>query len=89
MTDNASPNVALYGKLLLFMSGMGGLLYGIDVGIIAGALLYLEKTISLTVEQTGFIVAAVLGGSMFSSLVAGILAHDAGRVDGRNGCCRV
>ena len=79
MTDNASPNVALYGKLLLFMAGMGGLLYGIDVGIIAGALLYLEKTISLTVEQTGFIVAAVLGGSMFSSLVAGILADWFGR----------
>jgi MFS family permease len=79
MADNASPNVALYGKLLLFMSGMGGLLYGIDVGIIAGALLYLEKTISLTVEQTGFIVAAVLGGSMFSSLVAGILADWFGR----------
>ena len=79
MAVNSSPNVAFYGKFLLFIAGMGGLLYGIDVGIIAGALLYLEKTISLTVEQTSFIVAAVLGGSMFSSLVAGVLADWFGR----------
>jgi MFS family permease len=68
-----------YGRFLLFIAGMGGLLYGIDVGIIAAALLYLGKTISLTVEETSFIVAAVLGGSMFSSLVAGILADWFGR----------
>ncbi|HEY0791613.1 MAG TPA: MFS transporter [Chthoniobacterales bacterium] len=74
-----SSNTALYGKLLLFVAGMGGLLYGIDVGIIAAALLYLSKTINLTVEQTSIIVAAVLGGSMVSSLVAGVLADWFGR----------
>ncbi|HEY5891685.1 MAG TPA: MFS transporter [Chthoniobacterales bacterium] len=79
MAANKSKNIAFYGRFLLFVAGMGGLLYGIDVGIIAAALLYLEKTISLTVEQTSFIVAAVLGGSMFSSLVAGVLADWFGR----------
>jgi MFS family permease len=79
MSPKSSPNVTFYGRFLLFIAGMGGLLYGIDVGIIAGALLYLEKTISLTVGQTSFIVAAVLGGSMFSSLVAGVLADWFGR----------
>ena len=68
-----------YGWFLLFIAGLGGLLYGIDVGIIAAALLYLNKTINLTVEQTSIIVAAVLGGSMFSSLVAGVLADWFGR----------
>jgi MFS transporter, SP family, solute carrier family 2 (myo-inositol transporter), member 13 len=77
--SRTAPNAAFYGKLLLFIAGMGGLLYGIDVGIIAAALLYLSKTISLTVEQTSIIVAAVLGGSMFSSLVAGVLADWFGR----------
>ena len=68
-----------YGRFLILIAGLGGLLYGIDVGIIAAALLYLSKTISLTVEQTSIIVAAVLGGSMFSSLVAGVLADWVGR----------
>src|SRR6202035_2697605 len=74
-----SRNTVLYGRFLLFIAGLGGLLYGIDVGIIAAALLYLNKTINLTVEQTSIIVAAVLGGSMFSSLVAGVLADWFGR----------
>ncbi len=70
---------ARYGRFLLLIAGLGGLLYGIDVGIIAAALLYLAKTVQLTVEQTSLIVAAVLGGSMLSSLVAGVLADWIGR----------
>jgi MFS family permease len=68
-----------YGRFLLFIAGLGGLLYGIDVGIIAAALLYLAKTISLSVEQTSIVVAAVLGGGMVSSLIAGVLADWIGR----------
>ncbi|HEX4155171.1 MAG TPA: MFS transporter [Acidobacteriaceae bacterium] len=70
---------AFYGSYLLFIAGMGGLLYGIDVGIIAAALLFLGKTISLSLTQTSLIVAAVTGGSMFGSLVAGALADWFGR----------
>jgi MFS transporter, SP family, solute carrier family 2 (myo-inositol transporter), member 13 len=68
-----------YTRFLIFIAGLGGLLYGIDVGIIAAALLYLSKTIDLTVGQTSIIVAAVLGGSMVSSPVAGFLADWFGR----------
>ncbi|HEY0796643.1 MAG TPA: MFS transporter [Acidisarcina sp.] len=68
-----------YSRYLIFIAGLGGLLYGIDVGIIAAALLFLGKTISLTVQQTSVIVAAVFGGSMASSLVAGVLAEWFGR----------
>jgi MFS family permease len=75
----ARLNPVLYGRFLLFIAGMGGLLYGIDVGIISAALLYLGKTIDLTVSQTSAVVAAVLGGSMLSSLVAGFLADWVGR----------
>jgi len=75
----SSSRLRLYSWFLLLIAGIGGLLYGVDVGIIAAALLYLSKTVSLTVEQTSFIVAAVLGGSMFSSLLAGVLADIFGR----------
>ena len=70
---------ARYRQFLIVIAGFGGLLYGIDVGIIAAALLYLSKTVSLTLEQTSIIVAAVLGGSMVSSLAAGVLADWFGR----------
>ena len=78
MTDRAS-NTVRYTQFLIVIAGMGGLLYGIDIGIIAAALLYLSKTVDLTVEQTSMIVAAVLGGGMCSSLVAGVLADWLGR----------
>ncbi len=75
----ADSSTIRYGRFLIFVAGLGGLLYGIDVGIIAAALLYLNKTISLTVEQTSLIVAAVLGGGMCSSLVGGLLSDWLGR----------
>lgn len=70
-------------RYLLFIAGMGGLLYGIDIGIIAGALPYLESSASvawkLSTQQLSFIVAAVLLGSVLSSLFAGSLADAIGR----------
>src|SRR5579872_5707224 len=68
-----------YNRFLTFIAGLGGLLYGIDIGIFAAALLYLSRTVDLTLGQTSIIVAAVLGGSMVSSPVAGVLAEWFGR----------
>lgn len=68
-----------YNRLLLFVAGLGGLLYGIDVGIIAGALPYLEATSGLNADQLSFIVAAVLLGSVISTLFAGMLSDLLGR----------
>jgi SP family myo-inositol transporter-like MFS transporter 13 len=81
MTEDLSiqTNPVFYNRFLLFIAGLGGLLYGIDIGIISAALLYLGKTVDLTVSQTSAIVAAVLGGSMFSSLIAGFFADWFGR----------
>jgi MFS transporter, SP family, solute carrier family 2 (myo-inositol transporter), member 13 len=73
------PDTAFYGRFLLFVAGLGGLLYGIDIGIIAAALLYLGKTVNLSIGQTSVIVAAVLGGSMLSSPITGVLADWLGR----------
>ncbi len=68
-----------YNLFLLLVAGLGGLLYGIDVGIIGGALPYLEATSKLDPSQLSIIVAAVLLGSVFSTLFAGMLADWIGR----------
>ena len=68
-----------YNALLLAIAGIGGALYGYDIGIIGAALLYVGKTISLTVSQTSLVVAAVLAGGTVSSVVAGALADWIGR----------
>ena len=68
-----------YNRFLLLVAGLGGLLYGVDVGIIAGALPYLEATSGLNSGQLSIVVAAVLLGSVISTLFAGALADLIGR----------
>ena len=68
-----------YNRFLLLVAGLGGLLYGIDVGIIAGALPYLEATSGFSAGQLSFIVAAVLLGTVISTLFAGLIADLIGR----------
>jgi len=68
-----------YNRFLLIVAGLGGLLYGVDVGIIAGALPYLEATSGFNGGQLSLVVAAVLLGSVISTLFAGLLADWMGR----------
>jgi len=68
-----------YNRFLLIVAGLGGLLYGVDVGIIAGALPYLEATSGFSAQQLSIVVAAVLLGSVISTLFAGLLADWMGR----------
>src|SRR5215831_7406701 len=68
-----------YNRFLLIVAGLGGLLYGVDVGIISGALPYLKATSTFSANQLSLIVAAVLLGSVISTLFAGLLADSMGR----------
>ncbi len=74
-----SASLRRYNAFLLLVSGLGGLLYGIDVGIIGGAYPYLEATSGFTPSQLSDVVAAVLLGSVISTLFAGLLADWLGR----------
>ncbi len=74
-----NTDITRYNRFLLLVAGLGGLLYGVDVGIIAGALPYLEATSGLNAGQLSVVVAAVLLGSVFSTLFAGMLADWMGR----------
>ncbi|MGA2018623.1 MAG: MFS transporter [Opitutaceae bacterium] len=75
----AGADKTRYNRFLLLVAGLGGLLYGVDVGIIAGALPYLEATSGLNAGQLSIVVAAVLLGSVISTLFAGALADWMGR----------
>src|SRR5580704_15437657 len=82
---SAESGKAGYNRFLLLVAGLGGLLYGIDVGIISGALPYLQDTFTLpngsllSSQQISLVVAAVLLGTVFSTLFAGALADLFGR----------
>lgn len=75
----SASNTVVYNRLLLFVAGLGGLLYGIDVGIISGALPYLTDTSGFTPGELSFVVAAVMMGGIISTLFAGAIADWIGR----------
>jgi MFS family permease len=78
-TNPLDSKKIFYNRFLLVVAGFGGLLYGVDVGIIAGALPYLQATSGLNAGQLSFVAAAVLLGSVISTLFAGLLADWMGR----------
>jgi MFS transporter, SP family, solute carrier family 2 (myo-inositol transporter), member 13 len=78
-TPSDAAAIRRYNAFLLLVAGLGGLLYGIDVGIIGGAYPYLAATSGLTASQLSVIVAAVLLGGVLSTLFAGMLADWMGR----------
>ena len=78
-TSTETSGQRSYSILLMCVAGLGGLLYGVDVGIIGGALPYLEATSGLNAGQLSVIVAAVLLGSVISTVFAGLLADWIGR----------
>ena len=61
------------------IAGLGGILYGYDIGIIAAALLYVRSEFALSAHMEGAVVASVLVGSMLGAIVGGTLADRYGR----------
>ena len=79
MSPNNKTSLSFYNRLLLVEAGLGGLLYGAVVGLIAGALPYLQATSGLNGDQISYIVAASMLGAVLSTLFAGLLADWMGR----------
>ena len=69
--------MAIY--LVCFIAALAGLLFGFDTGIISGALLFIERSFSLTIAMKEFIVSSVLLGAMVGSLCSGRLTDRYGR----------
>lgn len=65
--------------IVMAIAGFGGFLYGFDIGIIAGALVFLKSDLAISSNQASLIVAAVLGGGSLATLISGPFADRFGR----------
>jgi sugar porter (SP) family MFS transporter len=81
--ENLAKTSGKYNKKLtmtiVIFSALGGMMYGYDIGVISGALLFLNKTIELSNAQMGLVVGAVLWGGAIAIFIAGPLGDIWGR----------
>ena len=61
------------------IAGLGGLLFGYDTGVIAGALLFIKPDFGLGSFEAGLVVGAVPVGAIFGAAAAGPLSDGHGR----------
>jgi sugar porter (SP) family MFS transporter len=62
-----------------FIAGLGGILYGFDMGIIAAALIYVRESFTLSTQMEEIVVSVVLVGAMSGALLGGSIADSIGR----------
>ena len=66
-------------RFMLAIGGLGGLLYGIDFGVIAVSMPYIKALKIYTDAQVSWIVGAVMFGGILASATAGVLCDRLGR----------
>jgi sugar porter (SP) family MFS transporter len=62
-----------------FIAGLGGILYGYDMGIIAAAVLYVRSAFALSTRMEEAVVGVVLLGAMMGAVIGGTMADRLGR----------
>jgi sugar porter (SP) family MFS transporter len=62
-----------------FIAGLGGILYGYDMGIIAAALIFVRSSFTLSTQMEEVVVSVVLVGAMLGAVLGGSLADRFGR----------
>ena len=61
------------------IAGLGGVLYGYDMGIIAAAILFVKRSFPISTQVEQLIVSVVLVGAITGALIGGAVADRIGR----------
>jgi len=69
----------LFVYLVSIVAAMSGLLFGFDIAVINGAIIYLREQFRLTEFQTEVAASSLLIGCIFGASVAGWLSDRFGR----------
>ncbi len=62
-----------------FVAAVGGLLFGYDTAVVAGAIGFIQQKYSLSAAMTGWVASCALVGCMVGAMFAGALSDKLGR----------
>lgn len=83
--DSALPASAVKNKTrpqviwICLLAALAGLLFGLDIGVISGALPLIAKEYHLLDSQQEWIVSSMMVGAAVATLCSGVLAYRLGR----------
>ncbi len=78
MTSPATkPRFIVY--FIGFTAALAGLLFGLDLGVISGAQKFIQAEFKISDDVIGLVVAALLWGAVFGTLISGLLSSRFGR----------
>ena len=60
-------------------AALAGLLFGLDIGVISGALPFIAEQFKISTEMQEFVVSSLLVGAMIGALISGIISRRYGR----------
>lgn len=79
LDEDSMKSKQAYVIFVTVIAAIGGLLFGFDTAIVAGATRYLKDQFALTSLQEGWAVSVVLIGCMFGAGLAGSISDRVGR----------
>jgi len=77
--DNTKTDWKRFVYLATAISALGGMLFGYDIGVISGAILFIKREFSLSPGMEEIVVSSVLLGSLVGAVAGGMLADRLGR----------
>jgi len=76
---NTETDAKHFVYLATAISALGGMLFGYDIGVISGAILFIKTEFSLSAGMEEIVVSSVLLGSLIGAVAGGVLADRLGR----------
>jgi len=79
LKNDTKTDAKLFVYLATAVAALGGMLFGYDVGVISGAILFVKKDFSLSPSLEEIVISSVLLGSLIGAIAGGVLADRWGR----------
>ncbi|WP_238787825.1 sugar porter family MFS transporter [Vibrio furnissii] len=77
--ENINHKIKPQVIFICLLAALAGLLFGLDIGVISGALPFIAKEYNLIDQQQEWIVSSMMVGAAIATLCSGMLAYKLGR----------